>query len=352
MSWVADYTDASDLASVAEDSLSYQIYYAIAERVGIDFYDEADPTSKKLPPIGTDMFLVNNVDTGMQAGWPPTRGTDPTVFSISYAQWLIAEWFIGSSWVRTKTAGGQDGKTDFDYYTTATLYADAGMNASGFERHIPHTNGDGGYTVAYGYFQAGDYVGPHLFNELKHCLQLLTTVATGFAISEGEDPAMQKARYGFSVGVTKAAARTDAEAQFNFGYVASHNLRICCFSKTQEAGGYWYATLERTSGRGKVYIANPHIECDFDCYVKVNAPSFGAWDDNGDFAGYENKWKFCETINFTIGDEQELWTDSFVGGNNIDTVPVWHDIETKYGWEFSYSSSVRRFDGHFQYGST
>lgn len=59
------------------------------------------------------------------------------------------------------------------WWTLATWRAAAGLNASGFTRKFP--NGSGGVTTAFGLCQAGDYIGPWIWNELYAALNATGT---------------------------------------------------------------------------------------------------------------------------------------------------------------------------------
>lgn len=71
---------------------------------------------------------------------------------------------------------------DVGTYDLATFRAAAGLHADGFTRKYP--DGMGGVTVAHGIGQAGDYIGPWIFEELKMAISTLHTIRVPYASSQ------------------------------------------------------------------------------------------------------------------------------------------------------------------------
>lgn len=360
MSWAADYTEASDLAYVGTDGLLYQIWYALDERAQI-----SGGSTYKLPVAGGKVFSAASTGTPTNSSWPPDNGASTDIWSIKTAQQAILA--RCSSFVRNPAAGAFDGlatpyHTYPEVYSNATLLTDAGLNSTGFTRRVPHANGDGGYDLAYGYFTSGDYVGPHLFNEMKACLKLLSAVfKQTFSQQTGRE-----GREGYASGYSnvKTWAQLIATAEANFDADGNTFLWDYPFAITEKDAyqqsstpphPYLYvARMDRSRYYFYVTLTSTVQDTDIDFYAC--ADGFTTFDGNGDFTA-DKHWQLSETKNYTAGASNPVVTSNFTGTTATTVHPTWcsnppNGSSTAQGYIVQYSFSVLRYEGHLVYGST
>src|SRR5512146_1871894 len=179
-------------------------------------------------------------------------------------------------------------RTSIDLWTLADLRAAAGLNASGFRREYPAriatnldaTYDDGGTPaagekarcmadgkvyqrtggawvlmaqpfsreptkrVAYGHAEQWDYIGPHLFNELRACLDLMLWTRKSGVLDSGwwsNDGIM---RNGNDTDPVLATAKANADTDFDsFEYTGFYVPQNWNYYNGPDGGGDYYAEL-------------------------------------------------------------------------------------------------------------
>ena len=209
MAWsgfpVTQTTDWSDV------DLAKQLIEAINERVYATHPSLF--TAYDIPAVGADAQYARPFigTTTARMNW----------YSVQAVVEVLCTYFLDSH----NNASGFDGRTSwpFPHYTLATWRAAAGINASGFTRRFPReinatsdagTNGQRAYLIdtrsvydhtggtwvfsadqissvdlltAYGLPEVGDYIGPHLFNEVKAGLEKLVWTGCLLYTSDAAD---------------------------------------------------------------------------------------------------------------------------------------------------------------------
>lgn len=254
-------TAAGDWNKCAEGSLIWDLVGAFNERFYALFpYGDGSP-QMAFPQPGADVQRTGNPASwttwkDTHGAWPASEilgmndGVNATRFSFTYLQWLLVylcgrqakNVWDGFAVDSAITLQGCPNATP-PFLTFARLLELAGLNPSGFTRHYPReitTLGAAGqagwrarlrgnglvYThdgtswtspsagavpdmlTAYGYFAAGDCIGPHLFNELKAAILAISHTALPVILRDWEGTLRW---YGSATGL----GRTIAEAQTN-----------------------------------------------------------------------------------------------------------------------------------------
>ena len=318
MAWAADYTQASDLASIASGGLHYEIFYAVAERQKII----GGASWCKLPPAGCLPFQVSSSAPATTSSWPPGAGATTDAFSLRWVQeWIEANC---ASFVRDTSAGAYDGDAAVEMFTLANLRTDAGLNASGFTRHVP--DGAGSYTTEYGLFAVGDYVCPHLWNEIKACLKLLTATTSTLTWTS-RDPASD-GRYGedsdAALANAQSGAETDFDADADAGFTATRPQ-----ANTEETlvGSTYTANMARVRVKGQVTLPGTAHDAAIDFYaraVKTTSRTYNEFAGGGDFDGYEGVYQCVEQGKaYTAGGGATVTGDDYSGPSATTTRVVW-----------------------------
>ncbi len=192
----------------------------------------------------------------------------------------MQQW-VESNCVNFVRYGDFSGETDVEWYTWTTLKADAGINSGGWKRHVP--DGSGGYTTAYGVHTAGDYICPHLWNELKAALNCLYAIYVQCQAFKG-DLATNKAYSGMPFGETWAAAKSAAESGYTTdwdtgGQLYAFSNGTAVYDEEYEEWDY-YAALQRRRGyirtsSASIFRGFSGYDCStraLDWYVKAAKP--------------------------------------------------------------------------------
>gem|GEM_PF-5125576 len=242
-------------------------------------------------------------------------------------------------------AGGYDGQASFTYFSAASLRTAAGLNSSGFTRHVP--DGDGGYTTQYGLFQAGDYVCPHLWNELKACLKLMTTVhrAVAFSSQASRDS-------GDQARSTYALAKTAAETAFDAATEGT-SVPPAAYAWMGEWSGSKHAQLARKIAKVTATLFSSEYDAEIDYYVMPKKST--NWYNNGDWADTdENKLQcFEQGKTYTAGGGTGVESTNYAGPSSTTTRPAWGSDGTSRGWTLDATpQAVFRYAGKLTYGDT
>jgi len=355
MVWANAYLQGDDLASVADDHLHHQVFYAIAERQKI----LASATWCKLPPAGCLPFQVSDVAPPQASTWPPPEGLATDVFSLRWAQQWIED--NCTSFVRDSAVGAYDAKAEVETFTLETLRSDAGIDPLGFLRHVP--DGAGGFVVDYGPFTIGDYVCPHLWNELVACLKLLCSTSRTLAWTQRDPPI--DGRYGEAFRASLALARSAAAGLFDADAIGGVTAAIprANVSEHRYAANNFFAAMVRTRVKGQVTLPSSVHNAAIDMYAMPTTPvttTFYEFNGNSDFDGYQNLLKAVEVDRaYVAGQAVAVVGDNYVGPSANSVRPAWPaatltaDGQTSWcGYWVFVQTAVVRYGAGLRYGDS
>jgi hypothetical protein len=309
--------------------------------------------------------------------WPPQTGytyKETYYFTIARIQATILGWASGGSaiWVRypeaeayTDRAPTASGVELFD--DPAKLLADAGLNSAGFTRHVPTDDGTGGYTVQYGYFTKGDYIGPHLWNEVKACLKLLTArkidllYTTGTKETYSGKSSYDKSGKSWAVLEAEALAAYASSSYLDiYGALCRKDAYIQSWTPPYAGNYYHQVFIERRRTKPKFILSSAYLNANVDIYAYAIKSYYTDFDGNGDFTE-TNKFKFFETVSVPASAPSvPPYIDCTQWIGSIDpTIPPNYgpspvDGDRKFtGWAVGgTTSAVARYGNTLTYGST
>jgi hypothetical protein len=276
--------------------------------------------------------------------WPPEKSSTDA-FSIRHIQEQLEILVTYTPFAR-KVDGGYNyhGKSEIDIYTYATLLADAGI-PDGFTRHVPKEDGLGGYTVERGFFNVGDYVGSHLWNELKACLSLLQASVH----QPSARPEMETQPAGrFGANPIKGSwwgPYSKYEADEWAACVADTETR---FDNNSDGGGVWldywtlFGPVQRIEAwtsaskdtyynllgtmmmrvRVKATVSLPILPLAATLLYHIRARANGDWNAQGTDL-VEGKYKCWEEKAYTAGDPYNVTCDDYPVLVSDSTRPTW-----------------------------
>lgn len=222
------------------------------------------------------------------------------------------------------------GSMDFLYFTLTTWRSAAGLNVSGFRRSIDGVN------FSYGKMQAGDVIGPWIFEDLQKGFSALKwNVRESYGLN-GYNIDSQ-----WYTEVTAAAALAGAEAYYNYlipGSLISNVLPFqSCSSVMTDVGGgvqYYYAALRRSygevgldAGYENPRSADLYFLCiDAHVYSQSGYSESYVFDLFGDFAATKDELSLVQsfgessgTLSYSFGDTEKPTWASFGGPPSIST---------------------------------
>lgn len=222
-------------------------------------------------------------------GWDvQSAAASPGVTELSwrYLQSILEG--LVTSFVNSHDSGGNiratdyyDGRATIDMWTQAAWRTAAGINASGFTRKYP--DGAGGTTTAYGLMQAGDYIGPWIFNELKAGLDLLVWTKPTSTMWN-LDAATNNIKKGIEDGyATWAAVKVATKAEYDASGSSSDVTPNVFTRGDWSAGPQYGAVMQRDVCNLKISSLPIMCKRAIDYYIKaIKSQSHAVFADFGD----------------------------------------------------------------------
>lgn len=244
-------------------------------------------------------------------------------------QWIedIQVWIAANygNFVRSHDTGGNalsngvyDNSATIDIYSSlADLFDRTGLTNSTWRRYTTHPD-DAGADLG-GVIQAGDIIGPWLFEDMQACLnRLVWTRYKGDWVHGGVNPNL---KVGDGDDAVEATAKTEAETDFD-GDSQQENRTPDCFSWVFHNGTY-QTNLTRSKSYSQLTGVDDSVSRDADWYIYSAAPILGgggnAWNDNGDDV-IEDKYSYWLT------DAPATASTTITSSTNIGTLasyPAW-----------------------------
>ena len=297
---------------------------------------------------------VNERKLAMGQGGPvPTVNAGDDVqtrsFLLQFQQW--AEDSLGSfvaAWAGGEAlgAGWYDGAATIPHYASlAAVFAAAGLGYSDWRRYTTHPDEAG--SVAYGQMQAGDIIGPWIFEDLQKILNVL--VWTKRDIGWTEKVWYSSEEFAFSWASAKAAAE------------AAWSIMEVSVSPAAASRGTYYsassygALLSHSEASGQVANVWNGVTRHADWYIKAEAAGGDSWDDYGDdvLEGLFSLWSQDEpaTDGSTIISGTKLGTASVMPNTPWCAEPTPAATWTWRGWRILATGVVLRWNvfGGFNY---
>lgn len=177
----------------------------------------------------------------------------PGYINFGYQLWIESRY---GDFVVSHDAGTPRTGETFDdsvYGSLAEVFSAAGLAHSNWRRYTTHPD-DGG-DVAYGKMQAGDIIGPWIFEDIQKCLNVLVWM---IEISIGWQDVVKYSGWGESrgSGATWAAAKAAAEADYASGAFGPRYPAAATegFWQTWTPGERFIAQLWRSEAKAYAYI--------------------------------------------------------------------------------------------------
>ena len=214
------------------------------------------------------------------------------------------------------------------YANLAAVFDAAGLEHSGWRRYTTHPDEAG--VVAYGQMQAGDIIGPWIFEDIQKCLNVL--VWTRPTISSREE--LVEYRGDGASGVSYAAARAAAEAAWTS---IADSGRYYTQSYQRFPSGVYTARLERVEF--KCAAVNVWNGCTrhADWYILPTVPIYVGGtrilDSYGDFEHEHDRWYSLWSRDEPVTNATTIVSAAKIG--DAATMPnnPWSDAPGSRGWD-------------------
>ena len=247
-------------------------------------------------------------------------------FFVAYQAWIeanrgsfVVSHIVGDPWV----GGHYDGEAAIATYANlAAVFSGAGLAHSNWRRYTTHPDEAG--VVAYGQMQAGDIIGPWIFEDIQKCLNVLVWTKKGFAWQGGDS--YQGVG---SSSVSWEAAKATAEA--NWARTGDGVPWAVSYSRGFPSGANWAAILERYAGEAYVINVWNGVARYADWYLSTYAA--GTYDAYGDDV-------LEDVFSLWLQDEPATDATTIVSSSKIGDASVmpntpWADWNTVRGWDSS-----------------
>ena len=261
-----------------------------------------------------------------QAWWRPVQGTDvqAATYWVTLQSWLETECLSFIDHVKGPLNDDEDA---FLYFTLTTWRTTAGLNSSGFRRST-----DNGASYSYGQMQAGDQIGPWIFEDLQKGFGALKWVVTNGTFS-GTDANAAGQDYRPTWDAAQEWIIWAWENYLDHRWWGDEGP-YAWYNGAYGFGGDYFS-VQAYRGVGKYTIPSLSIPHIISLYLYSQKPSGSftdiSFDDNGD-AFTENEYFLKETSG---GLTSTSWVSSIFGALSIPNVCSTPDSTHSYRQGYS-----------------
>ena len=222
-----------------------------------------------------------------------------------------------------RSSGCFDNTASIDSYANlAAVFSAAGLEYSNWRRYTTHPDEGGG--VAYGQMQAGDIIGPWIFEDLQKCLNVLVWTKIGCDITGGDSYEGRGSDTDWATAKAIAEAAWARTGDGNWPHT---------YSTAWTFGSKYYAVLSRRTGHFSASVWNG-VNRSADFYIKATKPTvFDAYGDDV----IEDKWSFW-LADEPANEETTIVSSSQFGDASVMPNNPWCDKpppENTRGWDSS-----------------